>query len=130
MRTRTKTLAVLVAVASSALIAGAQEENQPKRSAPKPAEFKCPTCGSPCVRKAELIKQRRMRKRHARASQDAGQQMPPKEIRQKMRERAMQFDIDGDGELSPAERAALKAYRTARRERRGAPPASQPPSDE
>ncbi len=141
MKMRIKTLAVLTAIASSAMIAGAQEQMPKQQNGPKPTEFKCPVCGSPCVSKADIIKQshKRMKARATKAGQSDGAAMGnPRSaqgdqpfIREKLQKRAMRFDLDGDGQLSKAERAALRAYRTELRKERAGPPenrkGSQPP---
>lgn len=162
MRTRIKTLAIVTAVASSALIAGAQQQNRPERTGPKADGFNCPVCGSPCVSKTQMIKQYRMRQfqnnaaqqnrperpsmkrqngktqaparrqqnqmQPQRQRQNAAAQAParqqrnqeqPKRMRQ---QRGLRFDIDGDGQLSTAERAALRAYRDAAQDEQDSKP--------
>ncbi len=136
MRTRIKTLAAFAVIASTACIAGAQEQPRKERSERKPQEFKCPVCGSPCVSKAEIAKQvrtRQARMNHAQAVRpnrpeqarrlNSGQApagrkaLPPRPHNRQ--QHAMRFDIDGDGKLSPAERAARRAYVQTMREHRG-----------
>lgn len=153
MRTRIKTLAIITAVASSALIAGAQQQNRPERTGPKPEGFNCPVCGSPCVSKASVqrkLRQRRVQNeggprahRNTRTERPAPQwqadregvsQQPRKQARQqKHQQMNKRFDIDGDGQLTQAERTALRAYREALNNQQGEPSieksAPKPPID-
>lgn len=127
MRTRIKTLAVFAVIASSVLVASAQEQNAPERPMHKAKEFKCPVCGSPCVSRFELMKQRQ--RMHARINRaramradrtPEGQQPRPNQLQRNRQQRQMRFDIDGDGQLSPAERAARRAYVQALQQEQGA----------
>ena len=129
MKTRIKTLTVCAAALAAATIAGAQ--NQPRQERPnrKPAGFNCPTCNSPCINKAALkqqVRQRRLQnqdgsqfQRNARSDspnprwqggRESASQRPQQQAR---RQESGRFDIDGDGQLSPAEKAARRAYRDA-----------------
>ncbi len=157
MKTRIKTLAILATVAAVTFAASAQVRERTERPNRKPDGFQCPTCGSPCISKAAIMKHRRQRMqanarhqsgpnrpadaRHranyrnrgpqqqspARFRHNQQQQPSSPEINRKNRwQRAMQFDIDGDGQLSQAERTALKAYRTAIRQQRDEAPANRP----
>jgi len=126
MKTRTKILTVLAVMTSSVLVAGAQDLARPERPIRKPQEFKCPVCGSPCINKAEMIKQRqqlRARRQRAQTMQAKARQGPdgrpfsPEEFLRSRRQHTRRFDLDGDGRLSQAELAARRAYvRTMRRE--------------
>jgi len=135
MKTGSKAMAVLAVVSSTVLIAGAQDRPQPVDPVRKPTTFKCPVCRSPCVSKDELIKQRRMlraRRNQAQAIQPRrtaqahnphaapGPDEPltaPDQMQRNRQQRGLRFDLDGNGQLSRAERAARRAYvRTLRRE--------------
>ena len=129
MKTRIKTLTLCAATLVIATFAGAQ--NQPRQERPnrKPDGFNCPVCDSPCINKAALQRQVRQRRtQHQYEPQFRGniQPGPPnrqrqgerESVSQRPRQRARQqepgrFDFDGDGQLSPAEKAARRAYRDA-----------------
>ncbi|MBN2162152.1 MAG: hypothetical protein JXR25_12080 [Pontiellaceae bacterium] len=142
MKSQTKALMILAATATLTMGARADEQEQTGQPAEKPMEFKCPTCGSPCINKAELIRYQRINMsnnprqrpenaqppalRQRVAAQAQRQEIPaqariPDQVRQAMKERAMKFDIDGDGELSQPERAAMRQQIQARAMREGAP---------
>lgn len=147
MKTRIKTLTLCAATLVIATFAGAQ--NQPRQERPnrKPDGFNCPTCNSPCINKAALQQQVRQRRiQHQYEPQFRGniQPGPPNRQWQGNRENASRregqragkkgigrFDIDGDGQLSPAEKAARRAYRDALNRQQDVEPngrpASQPP---
>ena len=146
MKSQTKALMILAAAATLTMGARAQEQEQPAPMTEKPTEFKCPTCGSPCINKAELIRHNRINMRNKARQLPENAQAPalrqrinaqaqrqgapdqaaraeriPAEARQAIKERAMKFDIDGDGELSQPERAAMRQQIQARAMREGAP---------
>ena len=129
MKTRIKTLTVCAAALAAATFAGAQ--NQPRQEKPnrKPAGFNCPVCDSPCINQSALQRQLRQRRlqnqdgpqfqRNARSDSpnprwQAGRERAPQQPQQRARRQEPgRFDIDGDGQLSPAEKAARRAYRDA-----------------
>jgi hypothetical protein len=139
-----KTLSILTAVAAVAVIADAQVKERNARPERKPAGFNCPVCNSPCISKADAMRQRRQihakrqagmdRPAHARRNPGIHSRQrrpqPPEAAAQARKQKSMRFDFDGNGELSPAERAALKAYRAELKKERGSGPVDQPPVGE
>ena len=129
MKTRIKTLTVCAATLAAATIASAQ--NQPRQERPnrKPAGFNCPTCNSPCINQAALqrqVRQRRIQNQYEPQFRRDILPGPPNRQWQGNRKSASyregqrpgqkgleRFDFDGDGQLSPAEKAARRAYRDA-----------------
>ena len=142
-----KTCTIVVALLAGTALAGAQQPLRQERPNQRGGEFECPVCGSPCVSKAAL--QRQVRQRRAQNQGEPQfrgniQPGPPNRQWQGDRERVSQrtgqqarqqglgrFDIDGDGQLSHAEKAARRAYRDALNRQQGVEsngrPAPQPP---
>ncbi len=130
MNTKTATLAMLATISAVAFSANAQMQERNRQPIRQPAGFKCPVCGSPCISKAEITKQHRPRlqanarqqqfgpdrapqaRRH-QAAMGAGANEPAAKPLRNRQQRQLRFDINRDGTLSPAERAARKAYRDA-----------------
>ena len=129
MKTRIKTLTLCAATLAAAAVAGAQNQSGPERPNRKQAGFNCPVCDSPCINKTALQRQVRQHRlqnqdgpqfqRNARSDspnprwqggRESASQRPQQQAR---RQESGRFDIDGDGQMSPAEKAARKAYRDA-----------------
>lgn len=129
MRTQIKAL-TLFAVTLAA-VSGALAINQPgpERSNRKQAGFNCPVCDSPCINKAAMqrqLRQQRIQNQDGPRFQRNAQSGPANPRWQRDRQNTSQrpqqqarqqesgrFDIDGDGRLSHAEKAARRAYRDA-----------------
>ena len=142
MRTPIKVLALCTATLAAATVAGAQNQPRQERSNRKPAGFNCPTCNSPCINKAALQRQVRLRRMQSQNEpQFRGniQPGPPNRQWQGNRQSAShreeqrpgqkgleRFDFDGDGQLSPAEKAARRAYRDALDRQQGVEPNERP----
>ena len=129
MRTQIKALTLCAATLAAATVVGAQNQSGPERTNRKQAGFNCPVCDSPCINKAALqrkVRQRRLQNQDGSQFQRNAQSGTTNPRWQGGRERASQrpqqqarrqepgrFDIDGDGQLSHAEKAARRAYRDA-----------------
>ena len=161
MKTRIKLLAVLASATAIAASAGAQIQERPARNDRQPAGFNCPTCGSPCISKAQAVRlhrqvnarqqqfrtnpqvplgqngpranlhQPRRNNPQARMQQrdNLRNRQPQDGVKRNRQQQSLRFDLDGDGTLSPAERAALKAYRNELRKQHGEKPDQQQPLD-
>ena len=151
MNTRIKMIITVTSVAAISFAAHAQVQGRNARPERKQRGFNCPVCNSPCVSKAEIQQQQRQRLNTANKRRSGPNQ--PENARQRPRagnrqqqafsrdqrgpagqQREMRFDLDGDGQLSNAERAARKAYVQARRSEQEDAPAGRsrprPPVDE
>jgi len=129
MKKRIKTLSLCAVTLAAAAVAEAY--NQPGQNKPKrqQAGFNCPVCESPCINKAALkqqVRQRRLQnqdgpqfQRNARSDspnprwQGGRERTSQRPQQQARRQEPGRFDIDGDGQLSHAEKAARRAYRDA-----------------
>jgi len=144
MKTQTRIMFILATITSVAIAAEAQVQERNQQPRPKPAGFNCPVCNSPCISKADVVRQRHQinaRQRYhadrpalARQHQGAynrGQEpRRPDGMPRALKQKAMRFDFDGSGDLSTAERAALKAYRAELNKERSAGPVDPSPVEE
>ena len=90
MNTPIKTLTILAAVTSVALAAGAQQQERNAQPDRRQAGFNCPTCGSPCISKAQAVRMHRQVNAHqqqfrTRPQAPFGQNGPRANMRQPQR---------------------------------------------
>jgi hypothetical protein len=139
MKTQTKTLTLCAAALTAAIVAGAHGRIGQEKPNRNQEGFNCPVCDSPCINKTALqrkIRQRRIQNEGSQPFQPYGrtgqtnmrrqQRDEQNTYRQPQRQKADRFDIDGDGELSPPERAARRAYRNAMDRERDIQPNGRP----
>jgi hypothetical protein len=142
MKTHIKTLTLCAVVLAGAIAVNAQYQNRQERPNRKQEGFNCPVCDSPCINKTALqqkLRQRRMQTRNDRPVQREGRyrhsnmrwQTDHQSTAQRPQQRSRwqepgRFDLDGDGTLSYAEKAARRAYRNAAGKSRGDQPNERP----
>lgn len=156
--TTTLTVITILAASAIGAEAQQQKPGQPRPNRGQ-KEFKCPTCGNRCTGRDVFQRQQQRRQamqnwnspqapmQRNRPQANAWQQYrnqprmqqrehvrdrqqhPQKGVKPNRQQQSLRFDLDGNGQLSAAERAALKAYRAELQKEHGEKPPKQQPAE-